>query len=123
MGLDPDLYQIWHSSQTNPHQLNFCGYVNPEADDLIIRIRREYDHDEQVRLCRRLHRIIADDQPYTFLYARKWTALLNKRIVVARRGGDGEITRYEKVRQAASGDYTFDFLHWTKLETLPKSLR
>jgi ABC-type transport system substrate-binding protein len=39
MGIDPDLYQIWHSSQTNPHQLNFVGFNNPEADDLIIKIR------------------------------------------------------------------------------------
>ena len=68
MGVDPDLYQIWHSSQTGPHQLNFIGYRNPEADELIVRIRREYDFRRQVELCHRLHAIIARDQPYTFLY-------------------------------------------------------
>ncbi|MGD8470140.1 MAG: ABC transporter substrate-binding protein, partial [Desulfobacteraceae bacterium] len=31
MGIDPDLYQIWHSSQTGPHQLNFVGFKNKEA--------------------------------------------------------------------------------------------
>ncbi len=45
MGIEPDLYQIWHSSQTNPYQLNFVGFKNQEADDLIVRIRQEYDHE------------------------------------------------------------------------------
>ena len=26
LDLDPDLYQIWHSSQTNPNELNFVGF-------------------------------------------------------------------------------------------------
>jgi hypothetical protein len=52
MGIDPDLYQIWHSSQSGPHQLNFVGYSNPEADDLIIKIRQEYDHERLVGYCR-----------------------------------------------------------------------
>jgi len=26
MGIDPDLYQIWYSSQTHPYQLNFVGF-------------------------------------------------------------------------------------------------
>jgi ABC-type transport system substrate-binding protein len=68
MGIEPDLYQIWHSSQTNSYQLNFVGFKNKEADDLIIKIRQEYDHDKQVEYCHRLHEIIAREQPYTFLY-------------------------------------------------------
>ncbi|MCK5504396.1 MAG: peptide ABC transporter substrate-binding protein, partial [Thermodesulfovibrionia bacterium] len=67
MGIDPDLYQIWHSSQTKPQQLNFVGFKNQEADSLIIKIRQEYDHNKQVEYCHQLHRIIADEQPYTFL--------------------------------------------------------
>ena len=51
MGIEPDLYQIWHSSQTNPYQLNFVGFKNQEADDLIIRIRQEYDHERQIGYC------------------------------------------------------------------------
>ncbi|MGH7265011.1 MAG: ABC transporter substrate-binding protein, partial [Candidatus Rokuibacteriota bacterium] len=81
MGLDPDLYQIFHSSQTGEFQLNFVGYENPRADDLIVRIRREYDHARQVTMARELHRLIHADQPYTFLYVGKWTALLDKKIV------------------------------------------
>ena len=54
-GIDPDLYQIFHSSQTQPEQLNFTGYVNPQADRLIEAIRLEYDRDRQRALAHRLH--------------------------------------------------------------------
>ncbi len=49
MSVDPDLFQIWHSSQTNDYQLNFVGFKNQQADDLIIKIRQEYNHDKRVR--------------------------------------------------------------------------
>ena len=31
------MFQIWHSSQTGPQQLNFTGYASPEVDRLIER--------------------------------------------------------------------------------------
>lgn len=114
MGVEPDLYQIWHSSQTGPHQLNFIGYRNPEADDLIVRIRREYDFDRRVELCHRLHALIAADQPYTFLYVGKWTAVLDRRIVV--REPDG---RYRPITPTRTGSYMFDFNRWIKLPEPP----
>jgi ABC-type transport system substrate-binding protein len=36
MDAGADLYQLWHSSQSQPNQLNFVGYSNPEADRLIV---------------------------------------------------------------------------------------
>ena len=96
MGIDPDLYQIWHSSQTNPYQLNFVGYKNKEVDDLIIKIRQEYDHHRQIDFCHRVHEIIADEQPYTFLYVGKWTAVLDKRIVIKTVDDSGTI-QYIKI--------------------------
>ncbi len=77
LGIDADLYQLWHSSQSGSHQLNFVAYESPEADALIERIRREYDPREQQRLARELHRRIAADQPYTFLYAPRVTHALD----------------------------------------------
>ena len=81
--LDPDLYQIWHSSQTNPYQLNFGGYANPEADALIEAILVEYDEAKQVRLAKQLHRLIAADQPYVFLYSAQATQVLDRRLAIA----------------------------------------
>jgi ABC-type transport system substrate-binding protein len=119
MGIDPDLYQIWHSSQTGPHQLNFVGYRNPEADDLIVRIRQEYDFDRRVSLCHRLHAIIAGDQPYTFLYVGKWTAVLDKRIVIRAAELDGR-TGFQKITPTKTGNYMFYFNQWIKLAEMPQ---
>ena len=114
MGIDPDLYQIWHSSQTNQNQLNFVGYNNKDADDLIVRIRREYDHDESVRMCHQLHRIISEDQPYTFLYMSKWTAILDKKIVIRETDEAGEFV-FKKITPTKTGSYLYDFNKWIKL--------
>jgi ABC-type transport system substrate-binding protein len=119
MGIDPDLYQIWHSSQTGPHQLNFVGYRNPEADDLIVRIRQEYDFDRRVALCHRLHAIIAADQPYTFLYVGKWTAVLDKRIVIRETEASGR-HRFRKITPTKTGNYMFYFNQWIKLAEMPQ---
>jgi ABC-type transport system substrate-binding protein len=118
MGIEPDLYQIWHSSQTNPHQLNFVAFENSEADDLIIKIRQEYDHDRQVAYCHRLHEIIAEEQPYTFLYVGKWTAVLDRRIVIRELDAQGNPT-HKKITPTKTGNYTFYFNKWIKLPQAP----
>jgi ABC-type transport system substrate-binding protein len=118
MGIDPDLYQIWHSSQTHPNQLNFVGFQNAEADDLIIKIRQEYDFEKQVRDCHRLHEIIAREQPYTFLYVNKWTAVLDKRIVLKSEDAAGDVV-YEKIEPTQTGNYRFYFNKWIKLPEPP----
>ena len=118
MGIDPDLYQIWHSSQSGPFQLNFAGFSNPEADELILKIRQEYDHERQVADCHRLHEIIAAEQPYTFLYVSRWTGLLDKRIVRSVTGADGNKT-YQPIVPTKTGSYTFHFNQWIKLNQPP----
>jgi len=118
MGIEPDLYQIWHSSQTNPYQLNFVGFKNQEADDLIIKIRQEYDHDQQVAYCHKLHDIIAREQPYTFLYVDRWTAVLDKRIVIKETDPAGDV-RYRKITPTKTGTFTFYFNKWIKLPETP----
>ncbi len=114
MGIDPDLYQIWHSSQTGPNQLNFVNFQNEEADRLIVDIRQEYNHERQVELCRKLHKIIAFEQPYTFMFFGKWTAVLDKRIVI--RDADGT---FRPIEPTKTGDYTFYFNKWIKLSEAP----
>ncbi len=118
MGFDPDLYQIWHSSQAGPHQLNFIGYKNPEADRLIVRIRQEYDRDRQVQYAHQLHRLIYQDQPYTFLYAPLSTLAMDKKIVMVTRPKDGEET-YAPIKPTKTGRVGFYFNQWRKLELTP----
>jgi ABC-type transport system substrate-binding protein len=114
MGADPDLFQLWHSSQTGENQLNFVGYRSAEADAVIERIRREYDRPEQVRLARSLHALITRDQPYTFLYAPLATRVLDRKIVMVE--DDGRIV---PVRASRSGDVFFHMNRWHKLEAVP----
>ena len=119
MGIDPDLYQIWHSSQTGPHQLNFVGFNNPAADELIVKIRQEYDLQTQIEYSHRLHEIIAREQPYTFLYVGKWTAILDKRIVIKEVDDTGQIS-YHKITPTKTGNFQYYFNRWIKLPAMPE---
>jgi ABC-type transport system substrate-binding protein len=119
MDVEPDLYQIMHSSQTQPHQLNFVGFKNAEADELIVKIRQEYDHDKKVQYCHRLHEVIAAELPYTFLFVRKWTAVLDNRIVVGETDARGNPV-YRRITPTQTGVFDFDFNKWIKLSQAPR---
>ena len=119
MGINPDLYQIWHSSQTHPYQLNFVSFKNKRADELIIKIRREYNHAKQVAYCHALHKIIAREQPYTFLFVGKWTAVLDKRVVIKDIDADGNML-YKRIKPTKTGTYTFHFNKWIKVPNMPE---
>ena len=119
MGPDPDLFQLWHSSQSGPNQLNFVGYQNPEADRLIVAIRQEYDKSKQILMARELHRLIASDQPYTFLYVGKATRLLDKKVVIVERKPDGS-EKYVKIYPVKGGNIEYYFNKWRKLSFVPE---
>ncbi|MDP9192350.1 MAG: ABC transporter substrate-binding protein [Acidobacteriota bacterium] len=71
---DPDPYSLFHSSQFPPHGQNFVFYSNPEADRLIDAARRELDASKRKDLYWRLHKVLSDDQPYTWTIqaSMKW---------------------------------------------------
>lgn len=118
MGIDPDLYQLWHSSQGGPQQLNFVGFSNSEADRLIVKIRQEYNRDRQIELCHSLHEIIAEDQPYTFLYAAKSTTVLDKKIFIVEKDSSGQ-EAYKKIYPTKDGSIGYYFNKWRKLAFTP----
>tara|TARA_B100001123_G_C14988917_1_gene898771 strand:+ start:79 stop:831 length:753 start_codon:yes stop_codon:yes gene_type:complete len=117
--LDPDLYQIWHSSQTGPQQLNFVGYKNNEVDNLIENLREEYSRTRQVKMARNLHSLIAKDQPYTFLYVGRRTQVVDRKIVMVKRNESGSVVDYEKLRPTPTGNLNYFFNRWRKLEAIP----
>lgn len=81
MGWKQDLFQIWHSSQADlPDSSNHTSYGNAELDKLIDELRVTLDSDKQIELYHRMHRIIYDDQPYTFLFSEKATAFRDGRL-------------------------------------------
>lgn len=66
--LDPDLYDVWHSSKTGAEELNFISYKNDEVDQLLENGRSTFDRKVRKRCYDRIQEILAEEQPYTFLY-------------------------------------------------------
>lgn len=81
MSWKQDLFQIWHSSQADvPDSSNAGSYGNPELDRLIEEMRLTLDLDRQIEMYHRMHRIVYDDQPYTFLFLEKQTGFRDARL-------------------------------------------
>lgn len=69
---ESDPFQVWHSSQADvPKGSNRVGFRNKEADEIIEKLRDTFDRDERIRLSHRFHRIVHEEQPYTFLFDEK----------------------------------------------------
>ena len=78
LGNSYDQFQIWHSSQANPEQLNVVGYKSAKADRLLDEIRQEYNREKIIRMAGDLQRTIYEDQPYLFLYVPEGTSVMWK---------------------------------------------
>jgi peptide/nickel transport system substrate-binding protein len=68
LGQDPDMYDIWHSSRVGPKELNFISYQNEEVDQLLEKGRYTFDQKVRKACYDRIQEILAEEQPYTFLY-------------------------------------------------------
>ena len=67
--VENDLFPSFHSSQRDGGE-NYLSYANAEVDELLDRARRALDPEERIRLHRRIHRALYEDQVLTFLGAR-----------------------------------------------------
>jgi len=65
---NPDLRPNWHSSQVPPSGMNHAFYRNPRADALMDEIAGTFDREKARVLYAELQRVIAEDQPFTFLH-------------------------------------------------------
>ncbi len=79
-GVETDIYQMFHSSQTVSGGDNFVNYRNPELDRLIEQARATVDEARRMPLWRRCEQILYEDQPYTFLMRRKSLVFIDKRM-------------------------------------------
>ncbi|HIJ80447.1 MAG TPA: peptide-binding protein [Desulfuromonadales bacterium] len=77
---DPDMYDIWHSSKTKPGELNFIGFNNSEVDRLLVEGRNTFDIEKRKRAYFRIQDILAEEQPYTFLYVPDALPVVSSRI-------------------------------------------
>lgn len=77
--LDPDAYDVWHSSKTAPEELNFMSYNNPKADEMLEKGRSTFNQKLRKKYYDRFQEIIAEDQPYTFLYVPEDLIIVSSR--------------------------------------------
>ncbi|MBI5328259.1 MAG: peptide-binding protein [Deltaproteobacteria bacterium] len=79
LGLDPDQYDIWHSSKTKEKEFNFVSYNNPEVDALLEKGRGTFDIEKRKKAYFRIQEILADELPYIFLYVPDATPVVHSR--------------------------------------------
>ena len=76
-----DFRQIWHSSQADlPKGSNRVGFRNAEADRIIEELETEFDEGRRKELAHEFHRLLYDEQPYTFFYTRKSVVFWQKEL-------------------------------------------
>lgn len=78
--LDPDIYDVWHSSKTAPEELNFVSYKNVEVDALLEKGRSTFSQEARKKCYDRIQEILADEQPYTFIYVPDALPIIDARI-------------------------------------------
>ena len=75
-----DISSLFHSAEIGPCKNNFGAYSNPEIDSLIVESKLTLDHEKRRTINRKLHAIIADESPYTFLWTLTNYAAFNKKL-------------------------------------------
>lgn len=80
LGLDPDQYNIWHSSQQNPGQFNFIGYHNPVVDQLLEQGRLEFDPEKRMHIYHEFAKVLYEDSPLVYLSAGYGLTAIHKRV-------------------------------------------
>ena len=77
--LDPDQYDIWHSSKTGTRGLNYIGFNNPQVDELLEEGRRTFDIEKRKKAYYKIQEILAEELPYIFLYVPDTLTIVHAR--------------------------------------------
>jgi peptide/nickel transport system substrate-binding protein len=75
-----DITSLFHSSEIGPWMNNFGAYANPEVDSLIVESKLTLDHEKRRTIYRKLHSLLADECPYTFLWTLTNYAAYHKKL-------------------------------------------
>ena len=94
---DPDIFDVWSSERCGGNGLNFICFQNEEVDKLLEAGQATYDLNERKAAYDRIQEILAEEQPYTFLYVPNSHTALNK--------------RFENIEPAPAG-ISHNFIDW-----------
>ncbi len=75
-----DISSLFHSAEIGPWKNNCGAFSNPEVDSLIVESKLTLDHEKRRTINRKLHAIIADENPYSFLWTLTNYAGYNKKL-------------------------------------------
>jgi peptide/nickel transport system substrate-binding protein len=78
-GAEEDPTQIWSSKSIADKGSNFISFDNPESDKLLDEARTTMNRAKRMELWHKWEALIADEQPYTFLWARPDRVFVNGR--------------------------------------------
>ncbi len=104
-GPEPNQIDIWNSEKIGETQLNFITYQNPEVDKLLDEGASTYNRDERKKYYDEFQAIIAEDQPYTFLYVGDTLPIIS--------------SRFKGIKPAPLG-ITYNFIEWYVPKPLQK---
>ena len=79
-GVETDVYQMFHGSQTEDRGDNFVYFKHAGFDALVDQARATVREEERMPLWREVERIFHEEQPYTFLMRRKTLAFVDRRL-------------------------------------------
>ncbi len=78
-GIETDIYQMFHSSQTKTNGNNFINYKSDALDKIIDEARKTVDESKRMALWKKAEAIFYADQPYTFLKRSMSLVFIDKR--------------------------------------------
>jgi peptide/nickel transport system substrate-binding protein len=77
---DPDVYQLWHSTQVTAPGFNFAGFRNDAADRALESARQTLKRAERVRFYSDFQDVFAAELPSLLLYHPRYTYAVNRRV-------------------------------------------
>ena len=75
-----DISSLFHSREIGRGKNNFGSYKNPEVDALLDESRTTLDIEKRRTIYKNLHKILADDMPYTYLWTLTNYAAYNRKL-------------------------------------------
>ncbi|MCK5564079.1 MAG: peptide ABC transporter substrate-binding protein [Planctomycetes bacterium] len=79
-GTDPDTgWNLWRTDQYEKGR-NYGGYSNPRIDELFVLGRKEFDVEKRTKIYQEIHKILYEDQPYTWVFNAPILSAINNRI-------------------------------------------
>lgn len=80
LSIDPDSYEIFHSSSNKPGGYNCMRFVNEENDRLLEAGRREADPEKRAEIYKEWADLINEELPYMFINSGETWEIANKRV-------------------------------------------